>query len=79
MDIHGPGRDTSMPDTAWQDIWKHVSDAAKRKEEQKWAIEKPKVDNVRSLRGIYFIDPEDEEFKRIMKNVGNSNASSNAL
>ena len=42
---------------------------SKRKEKQKWAIEKPKLDNARRLRGIYFIDPEDEEFKRTMKNA----------
>ena len=29
----------------------------------------PKLDNARSLRGIYFIDPDDEEFKRFMKNA----------
>ena len=43
-------------------MWKHVSDTSKRKEKQKWAIEKPKLENARRLRGIYFIDPEDEEF-----------------
>ena len=32
-------------------------------EKQEWALEKPKVDNARQLRGIYFIDPEDEESK----------------
>ena len=45
------------------------SDASKRKEKQKWAIEKPKLDNARRLRGIYFNDPGDEEFKRKMKNA----------
>ena len=35
----------------------------------KGAVEKPKLDNARSLRGIYFIDPDDEEFKRLMKNA----------
>ena len=45
-----------------------MSDAAKkRKTTQKWAIEKPKIDNARQLRGIYFIEPDDEEFKPIMK------------
>ena len=34
-----------------------------------WAIEKPKLDNARSLRGIYFIDPKDEEFKDTMRNA----------
>ena len=28
---------------------------------------KPKLDNARKLRGIYFIDPSDEEFKEIMR------------
>ena len=42
---------------------------SERKAKQKWIIEKPKLDNARQLRGIYYIDPEDEEFKNIMKNV----------
>ena len=46
-----------------------MSDASKRKEKQKWAIEKPKLDNARRLRGIYFIDPEGEDFKLTMKNA----------
>ena len=31
--------------------------------------EKPKLDNARRSRGIYFIDPEDKEFKEIIKNA----------
>ena len=46
-----------------------MSDASKRQEKQKWTIKKPKFDHARKLRGIYFIDPEDEEFKDIMKNT----------
>ena len=34
---------TSRPDTLWPEIWKHMSDASKRKGTQKWAIEKPKA------------------------------------
>ena len=59
---------SSRPDTSWPEIWKDVSDASKRKEKQKWATKKPKLDNARRLRGIYFIDPVDEEFNDIMKN-----------
>ena len=44
-----------------------MSDASKRKAKQKWIIEKPELDNARRLRGIYFIDPEDEEFKITLK------------
>ena len=42
---------------------------AKLRERHKWATEKPKLDNARRLRGIYFIDPEDIEFKEIIKNA----------
>ena len=46
-----------------------MSDASKRKEKQKLVIEIPNLDNARRSRGIYFIDLDDEEFKRIMKNA----------
>ena len=36
---------------------------------KKCAVEKPQFDNAWRLRGIYFIDPKDEEFKDIMKNA----------
>ena len=60
---------TSRPDKLWPEMWKRMSDASKRREKQKWTFEKPKLDNARRLRGIYFIDPEDGEFKDIMKNA----------
>ena len=40
----------------------------KKKQSQKWAIEKPKLDNARRLRGIFFIEPNDEELKHTMDN-----------
>ena len=42
---------------------------AKLREKHKWAIGKPKLDNARRLRGIYFIDPEDKELKETIKNA----------
>ena len=42
---------------------------AKLKERQKWSNEKLHLENVRKLRGIYFIDPEDKEFKVTIKNA----------
>ena len=42
---------------------------AKLKEKQKWSNEKLHLDKVRKLRGIYFIDPEDKEFKETIKNA----------
>ena len=41
---------TSRP---WPDMWTHMSDAAKKRAKQRWAIEKPKLDNARQLRGIF--------------------------
>ena len=60
---------TSRHDNVWPDMWKHLSDAAKSKAKQKWAIEKPKLENARRIRGIFFIEPDEEEFKDIMKNA----------
>ena len=42
---------------------------AKLKEKQKWSEEKLHLENARKLRGIYFIDPEDSEFKETIKNA----------
>ena len=42
---------------------------AKLKEKQKWSEEKLRLENARKLRGIYFIDPEDTEFKETIKNA----------
>ena len=36
---------------------------------QNGQLKKPKLDNARRLRGIYFIDPEDKEFKETIKNA----------
>ena len=60
---------TSRPDYLWPEIWKKWGKDAKLKEKQKWAIEKPKLGNARRLRGIYFIDPEDKEFKETIRNA----------
>ena len=42
---------------------------AKQKEKQKWSEEKLHLENARKLRGMYFIDPEDTEFKETIKNA----------
>ena len=42
---------------------------AKLKEKQKWSNEKLHLENERKFRGIYFIDPEDKEFKETIKNA----------
>ena len=52
-----------------QKIWRSKSRNSKMKEKQNWASEKPELENARTLRGIYFIEPEDEEFKEILENA----------
>ena len=42
---------------------------AKLKEKQKWSEEKIHLENERKLRGIYFIDLEDKEFKDTIKSA----------
>ena len=60
---------TSRPDHLWQELWKSMGKNAKLKEKQKWSEEKVHLDNARKLRGIYFIDPEDKEYKETIKNA----------
>ena len=60
---------TSRPDHLWPELWKSMGKHAKLKEKQKWSNEKLHLDNARKLRGIYFIDPEDKEFKETIKNT----------
>ena len=52
---------------------------AKLKEKQKWSNEKPHLENARKLRGIYFIDLEDKEFKETIKNARKKLETSVAL
>ena len=52
---------------------------AKLKEKQKWSNEKLHLENARKLRGIYFIDPEDKEFKETIKNARKKLETSVAL
>ena len=61
-----------------------MSKNAKLREEFKWAIEKTKLVDATRLQGIYFIHPEDMEFKETIKNprkkkIGDTNGSSHAL
>ena len=52
---------------------------AKLIEMQKWSNENLHLDNAQKLRGIYFIDPEDKEFKETIKNARKKLETSVAL
>ena len=60
---------TSRPDHLWPELWRGLARNATLREKHKWTNEKPKLDNARRLREIYFIDPEDKEFKETIKNA----------
>ena len=60
---------TSRPDHLWTELWRGMARNAKVREKHKCAIKKPKLDNAGRLRGIYFIDPEDKEFKETVWNA----------
>ena len=44
-----------------------MSKAAQKKEKHEWAIEEPKIEKARRWWGIYFIDPEDGEYRETIK------------
>ena len=46
----------------FQATTRHVTSSSK-KGKAFWAVEKPKLDNARKLRGIYFIDADDGGFR----------------
>ena len=60
---------TTRPDYVWPEVWTKIGKAAQNREKQEGAKEKPKLDNARKLRGIYFIDPDDKEYSEILKNA----------
>ena len=60
---------TSRPDHLWPELWIKLGRNAELKEKHKWSNDQPKLDNARRLRGNYFIDPEDKEFKETIKNA----------
>ena len=57
---------TFRPDDVWPDMWKFLSDASK-KQNKDGLSRKQNSKNARQLRGICFVEPNDEEFKLTMK------------
>ena len=67
-DISGPGggltkvQTTTRPDHVWPEVSTKIGKAAQNREKQERKNEKPKLDNARRLRGIYFVDPDDQDY-----------------
>ena len=68
-DICGPGRLTNRQVTSRPELWTKLGRNAKLREKQKWSVEKPKLHDARRLRGVYFIDLEDQEFQETIMNA----------
>ena len=58
---------TSRPDDVWPHMWKVMSDAAKKKAKTKWAIQKKQGRQCQTIERIFFIEPNDEDFKLTMR------------
>ena len=50
-----------------RNLARNVEKQLNEEKKLQWASEKPKLDNATHLRGMYFIIPEDLEFKETMK------------
>ena len=70
---------TSRPDHLWPELWKSMGKHFKLKVKEKWSEEKIHLENARKLRGIYFVDPKDKEFKEKIKNARKKLKTSVAL
>ena len=60
---------TLRPENLWPEVWTKIGKTAQNREKQEWTIEKPKLDDARRLRSIYFIDPEDGAYKETVENA----------
>ena len=60
---------TTKADHVWPEVWTKIEKAAQNREKLEWKNEKPKLDNARRLRRIYFIDPDDEEDRETLENA----------
>ena len=58
---------TSRPDDAWPDMWKHMSHEAKKHSEAKMGHRETEARQCPTSERIFFIEPNDEEFKLTTK------------
>ena len=74
---------TSRPDDIWPDMWTICLMQRKAKQSKSGLSRIQSSKNTKQIRGIFFIEPEDEKFKHTMKNdrrkLENSGASSKYL
>ena len=60
-ETHEETKKTSTSDNVWPDLWKQMSDVSKSEAKQKWSVEKPKLDNAKTITWYLFIERDDEK------------------
>ena len=73
---------TSRPDHVWPEVWTEIDKAAQNREKHEWKNEKPTLDNVRRLRGIYLLIRDDQEHMETLqtaRKIGKTYGSSHAV
>ena len=60
---------TTRPNHVWPELRTKNGKAAQNREKQEWKNVKPKLDNARRLRGIYFVGPDDQDYKETLKHA----------
>ena len=53
----------------WPEVPTKVGKAAQNREKEEWKNGKPKLNNAWQLSGIYFIDPDDQDYKETLKHA----------
>ena len=60
---------TTRPAHVLPEVWTKIGKASQNRGKQAWQKEMPKLDNARRLGGIYFIDPDGQDYKETLKNA----------
>ena len=68
---------TTGPDHLWPELWSDMSKAAQKKEQQEWAMEIPKLDNARKVRGVCFYWQRSKTERHLSHRSGRSREQGN--
>ena len=58
---------TTRPDHVWPEVWTKIGKAAQNREKQERSKEEATTRQCSKTERIYIIDPDDEEYKEILK------------
>ena len=58
---------TTRPDFVCPEVWTKIGKAAQNRAKQEWAKRNGSSTMLEDMRGIYFVDPHNEEYKQLLK------------